>query len=374
MPDTIRTVQPHETEQFERFLERCYGHRRGFFGIYAPDIFVDVEGMARYCIILESAGEIVSHVGAYPMEIVVGPARVLAGGVGGVATIPEARGKGYMSKLLDESLQRMRNAGWSLSVLWGDRQRYGSFGWETCGMGYRLHITRRAMEWAKVPPANVTEADPRDPAVVEYVRGLHAGLQYRLERPRFALQLRRRNVRIFTAPEGFLLTTSDTPGDISVLEMASPAGKEASIILGTLIRCFGNAASVELSPGDTDRLDRLSQVMSHWSIAPQGMFRIINWPGLLRSLQPLLTLKAQGLPPFESCVGCQWGDEIEWATAIWDGRELAIEEKRRGEGVAVELRKLTALVLGGPQQGREALGGLGWLLPVPLHIPSLDHV
>ena len=73
-------------------------------------------------------------------------------------------------------------------------------------------------------------------------------------------------------------------------------------------------------------------------------------------------------------IGCQWGDKTEWATVSWDGRELTVEAARRGEGIEVELRKLTALVLGGPQQGLEALGGLGRLLPVPLHIPSLDHV
>jgi hypothetical protein len=58
----------------------------------------------------------------------------------------------------------------------------------------------------------------------------------------------------------------------------------------------------------------------------------------------------------------------------WDGGELAVSPERRGEGFEVDLPWLTGLVLGGPFTAPRELGALARLLPVPVHIPSLDRV
>ncbi|NQS89615.1 GNAT family N-acetyltransferase [Patescibacteria group bacterium] len=71
-------------------------------------------------------------VGIFPLTGVVGDAEIRIGGIGGVATLPEFRGKGYMSNLMECSIQKMTEDKYSISILWGDRQRYTNFGKEDC--------------------------------------------------------------------------------------------------------------------------------------------------------------------------------------------------------------------------------------------------
>jgi predicted N-acetyltransferase YhbS len=374
MSETIRTLRLDELDAFQRLLERCYGHRRGFNDRASPDLFRADEEATDCWLVVESDGRIVSHVGTYPLEVVLGPARVMTGGIGDVATLPGERGKGYMARLLEAIIARMRERGIPLSALWGDRQRYGSFGWETCGLGYILSLNRRSLERSGVQPAEIEEVDPRDPEVVARVRELHATLPFRVERPRLGLTLLRGSTRVFLGADGYLLASNDYAGNPDVIELASPTGREAELVFGAMQWMSGGSAEVRLGFDEGERLERLARAMNHWRLNTQGMLRIIDWPRLLTDLRPVLEQRAAGVAPFEACLGCRWRGEVQWATIEWDGAALAVSTERRGDGIEVELPLLTALLLGGPHAPPARLGPFGHLLPVPLHIPPLDHV
>ncbi len=375
MSEVIRTVRFEEAEEFQRFLERCYGFWPGFFSDTYPDRAEADEENRRCYLVLERDGKIVSHVGTYPMSIVIGLARVSCGGVGGVATLPEERGKGYMTRLMHESVERMRQQGMALSALWGDQQRYSTFGYETCGVKYVVRVTRRALGWLKIEPARLAEVAPSDPAAAARVGEMHAALPYRVERPRLALQLQRRDARLFLGEDSYLITNKAWGGNMQVREIHSPTGREPELILAMLNIAFASSAAVEVGPGDGGLMERLLPVAPGWEAYPQGMLRIVDWPRLVGDLKPLLAARAPGLEPFAVAVGCRWGEETEWATVDWDGTELDVRPgKDAGEAVELGVRELTAAVVGGPHPQVSRLGALGRLLPVPLHIPSLDHV
>ncbi len=340
MSEIIRTLRLEEQEEFERFLERCYGHSRGFFLRAAPDWHYPGQEAVQCCLVLERDGKIVSHVATYPLQIVVGPAQVWCGGIGDVATLPEARGQGCMSRLMEESRRRMRERGMPLAALWGDQQRYQNFGYETCGVRYNVQVTRRGLEVAGDSPADVTEVDPRDPEVVSQVGMLHATLAYRVEWPRVALKLQRSGVRVFLGPDGYLITREEGYSrDLDVQEISSPTGREAELILGAL------------------------------------NITIVDFPKLLQDLSPCLAQRAAGLPAFEISVGCHWKEEVDWATVKWDEAELIVEAGQNAEkAVVLGARELAAVLFGGPHPPPPGLGTFGRLLPVPLHIPPLDHV
>jgi hypothetical protein len=278
-----------------------------------------------------------------------------------------------MSALLEASIQRWRERGWTLAALWGDRQRYGAFGWETCGLKYVLSVTHRSLERHGIAAAEVGEVDRLDPTAVERVRALHATLPCRVERPDLALKLSREGVRVFLGPDGYLLSRGDY-GELQVSELASPAGREPELIAGALQWARTGSARVEVGPGELERLARVTQVMSGWSAGPQGQLRILSWPGLLRDLRPLLAERAAGLAPFAVCIGCWWKDETEWAAIEWDGDAMAISEERKGRAIEIGLPTLTGLMFGSPHPLPPELGLFGRLLPVPLHVPLLDHV
>jgi GNAT superfamily N-acetyltransferase len=373
MSEIVRVLRVEERQSFERFLERCYGCGWGAFSRWGPEVFRDDEESMQCHLVLEADGRIVSAVGGYPMELVLGPARVALVGVGNVATDPSVRGKGYMSRMLEASIARWRERGRTLSPLWGDRQRYGSFGWESCGLKYTVTVTRRSLERGGIVPGEVEEVDPRGPSVVEQVRALHATLPFRIERPHFDLKLRREGVRVFLGPDGYLVSRGDY-GDMRIAEIVSPTQREPELIAGALDRAHTGTAHIELGPGERERLARVTSVMSGWQVGPQGMVRILDWPRLLGELRPLLAQSAVGLPPFTMCVGCRRREETEWATVEWDGEELAVEAKRTGEGTEVDLPTLTGLVLGSPHPMPAELGAFARLLPVPVHVPTLDRV
>ena len=373
MPEMIRSARRDEREGFMRFLERCYGSGRGAWVRWQPHLFMEEAEWEDYHLVLEDGGRIVSHVGGYPLPLVMGPTRVTAAGVGNVATLPGERGKGHMSRLLEESIRLWRERGWNLSALWGDRQRYLSFGWERCGTTYTAHLSRRSLERNGVEPAEVEEVDPTDAAVATRVAELHRSIPYRVERPRPDLMLRREGLRVFLGPDGYLLSHGDY-GDLRVSEIASPGDRAPELILGALDWASTGSANVDMGPGDIDRLMRVVDAMGGWGSGSLGMLRIVHWPGLARDLQPLLQERAEGLPAFRKSVGCRWRDDVEWATVDWDGETLAIDEGTNAAPVEVELPRLTALVFGGPLAGAEKLGPLARLLPLPVHVHSLDHV
>jgi len=134
MSEIIRTVRLEEQEEFERFLELCYGYGWGWFLHNLPDQHRPEQEAVQCCLVLERDGKIVSHVATYPLEIVIGPARVRCGGIGDVATLPEKRGQGYISRLMNESVRRMRERGMPLSWLGGDQQRYQNLVMKLAGL------------------------------------------------------------------------------------------------------------------------------------------------------------------------------------------------------------------------------------------------
>ena len=378
MSETIRTVHPDERETFERFLERCYGHWRGFFPHTYPDLYEAAKADTSPYLVLERDGQILSHVGTFRMTAVVHDCRIPCAGIGGVATAPEARGQGYMSRLMDASIDRMKQWGIAFSVLWGDQQRYQNFGYETCGLKYTITLTRRGFERAGIDPAPIEEVDPLAPASAAAVANFHKLIPCRVDRTPddIAQKLRRPFVRLFLSDHGYVLARREFGRDLDVLEVASPDELEAELILGALNITFGSTAHVSLGPDEGERTNRLLRAASGWSVRPQGMMRIIDLAALLEAARPLLESRAAGLPPFEVSVGGRWNDQAQWATVRWDGQSTMTIERGPGAdiSVAVSLRRLTAWLFGGPHAGAEALGPLAYLLPIPVHFPALDHV
>ncbi|MGI6082338.1 MAG: GNAT family N-acetyltransferase [Limnochordia bacterium] len=373
MDPAVRFVTRDEIDRLQRFLERSYGHGRDFFLRYYPEL----QEIAPECsMVIEADAGIAAHVGVYPMTLRVGPSTIRCGGIGGVATAVDQRGRGLMSRLMLEATKHMRERGWSLSVLWGDRQRYQHFGYQTCGIKYNMFISRRSLQRAHVrPAASVEEVDKSSPGVIRRLEEMSATIQFGVKRRHLPLVLSRPTVRVFMGDEGYLISLKDRSGDLEVTEVFSNTGAEAELIHGALDWSFGNGANVELSAAQTEPCVRLGQVCNYWRVTPQGMFRIINWPRLAQELAPFLSTRVAGLRPFDISIGCRWEESTEWATVEWDGAELSVRPGRYArEHVELCNPRLSGQLFGGPFGDTRQLGMFGHLLPVPIHIPNIDHV
>lgn len=372
MPE-IRTLRPADDDVLHRLLDRAFGHSRNWFRRNQPDLYGDDPQLFESGLVLAEGDQLLCHVATFPMELVAGPVRIPCGGIGNVATAPEARGKGYMSQLMEKSIERMAEWGWSLSVLWGDTQRYGNFGYARAGLELRLDVNARTMKG--VTPATLEEVDLADLDVAANIEALYRQLPYRTDRPRFPYRLQRPNLRGFLGDDGYVIVRGDRGGNQTIIELASPTGKEPELVRGVLELTYGSAATLFLEAEPSDRLARLQNVANMWSVHPQGLFRIVDWPLFMEQVAPLLEQRAQGLPPFQISIGARWQDECTVVSLNWDGERLQVTPGREAEPyVELELRRLTRLMLGAPGEDGRELGAFARLLPVPVHVPHLDHV
>ncbi|MEM0259461.1 MAG: GNAT family N-acetyltransferase [Thermoproteota archaeon] len=372
MSPNIRTLKLEEWDDFMRFLERSYGHSRNFFPRSYPQLYRKEKDALSSFIVLEENGKIVSHVGLFPLEVVSFGARIKVGGIGGVATLPEERKKGYMSKLLDYAYQLMKQNGWPLSVLWGDRQRYYSFGWDIAGLKYSITITTRSLDWNNVKATEVNEVSPED--AVSFVEKLHGNLKLRVERKNYILNLKKQGIRIWTGKEGYVISSGEI-GSPRLIEVVSSEGKEPELIRGVMERCFGDSASIEVSAFDTDRLERLIKVASFWTIVPEGQFRIIDIASLLEAFKGLLSSRAKMVKDFDISLGLKFGSDVDVATIFVKDGEVSISKGKHSKNyIELDEREAVPILLGGSNLSLEKVRELSLLLPLPIHIPSLDHV
>ncbi len=104
------------------------------FEAFYPDLFLaDDDVLGRHAIIREN-GKIVACVGTYLILMQVCGRRIMTAGVGQVATLPECRGKGYMTALITHELDRCRREGAVVAHLGGRRDRYSRFGFDNAGL------------------------------------------------------------------------------------------------------------------------------------------------------------------------------------------------------------------------------------------------
>jgi hypothetical protein len=267
----------------------------------------------------------------------------------------------------------MKEKGWALSVLWGDRQRYYPFGWETGGLKYSLTMTRRALTRAGVKPSKLKEASARE--ALSQVQKLQTSLPMRVERTRMPESLSKSFLRHWISDDGYIITNRGGSGPPRVFEVVSETGREKELIMGVIDRCFKDWATVEVNAFDRDRFERLFQATSQWTLESEGQFRIINLAGFLRPFAKLLATKAQSLPNFSIAVGLRHNNTVDVANLeLRDGNLEITGAKKNGNYVELDEREGIRLFLGPYFEPPTSLRTISALFPIPLHIPKMDEV
>lgn len=141
-------------ERIIAFADRVFGEDvapEGFAGLI-PDLYgprASCDG--NHLLVLEE-GEIQALLLAEPTTFVCG-GRMLKGlGVGTVSVSEQARGKGYMQKLLSCVREGMERDGYAFAVLSGQRQRYSYWGYEPTGTALVFELTGSNVKHALCGP------------------------------------------------------------------------------------------------------------------------------------------------------------------------------------------------------------------------------
>ena len=139
----ITIAKAEECDKLVNVLNSVFGRGQATmpqFNKMYPDIFIPTaEKMAPHALIKDEAtDEILSCVGAYPIEMTVAGCKVPIIGIGQVSTAAQALGKGYMSALLKYQLNTYKEKGYALAWLGGRHDRYGHFGFETSCLSFNF--------------------------------------------------------------------------------------------------------------------------------------------------------------------------------------------------------------------------------------------
>ncbi|MGC9360189.1 MAG: GNAT family N-acetyltransferase [Anaerolineae bacterium] len=382
MSEIITQLEPDQHEELLRFLERAFEQERGFFQREFPHWYTDPTTCTKASHVILSDGKIASHVGLYPIEVSADGVSLTVGGIGAVATAPEERGKGHMSRLLQYVIEVMRQRGYPLSWLGGDRQRYGTYGWEAAGLTYRLTFSKRSLDWTAVRPIATQLAEPEE--AVPIVEALHRHATCWTRRPRLAQQLRAQNTRIWTCEDGYAIVRRTNHGRseerLQILEMVSTSHREPRLIRTIIEASEATEAEWSLAACDQARLARLMPYAAHWRSGPDGMYRIVDPVRLLEAAKPYLRRWADALDGCSLCIAIQEHDRTTAVTLAFAEGDvqvtptppLAPAEQR----VDLDILEATRLLLGGPPTNHETElpAGLLAALPLPMHIPPMDHI
>ncbi len=144
-------------------------HFRDILPIMCRD---DEEHMNKHLAIREN-GAICAVLGVYPLPVQIGAVTLLGSTVGNVGTLPEARGKGYMTALLDGAMEELERLDADLSRLGGRRQRYNRYGYERAGFQYSFHLPLENAEAASREPITFRPIGLADTELLDIARRLY---------------------------------------------------------------------------------------------------------------------------------------------------------------------------------------------------------
>ena len=136
----VRISQDADREKLIACADSAFGDSvpvGGFAGLL-PKLYGPGARVGGNHLIAEEDGEILGVVLAEPMEYRVFGERLKIASVGTVSVAGQARGRGIMRLLMDETVRRLREEGFDFAFLGGQRQRYAYWGFQGCGtqMGF----------------------------------------------------------------------------------------------------------------------------------------------------------------------------------------------------------------------------------------------
>ena len=158
MDDEIIQLSASDFDEFIRFQNRSFRYPpdRGLDWL-VPTMYRPTAWHMQCNYAMRRNGAFAAIVGLYPITWHLGARTLRIAGIGGVSTEPALRGTGLMSKMMIRIKQVIRDQGYPLSFLGGQRHRYRYFGWDRCGLSLKAHISPACVKhrFAAAPPVRI---------------------------------------------------------------------------------------------------------------------------------------------------------------------------------------------------------------------------
>lgn len=280
--DGPRLARADELPDIHSLVDRCFNCVSGEMRAINP-LCYDESHPERHAIIRRD-GDIVSHVACVPETWVVGGDRLRCWGVSGVATDPRHRGNGYMSELIKFWLDRMDDANIPISQLWGDRQRYGRFGWAIGGRECEYDINRRSYPDPPDRDEHIVHYDGSDEHLA-HLDAVHRTTRYHVERDRAVHQnvFGQRGVETFlyVEPDKAAYLSFSNDGRTRIVKELGGSDRGVQALLSYLLRAY-YTEQIRCYVHPTDDLNEtLAAVSSDWRVHTLKKLNVRDLPVVL---------------------------------------------------------------------------------------------
>ncbi len=237
--------------------------------------------------VMKDGSKVVSHVGYVDQTVLVEGNEVKVAGITFVSTLPDYRGRGFMTGLLKRCIEAMTEEGYAFSDLGGNRQRYGHFGWENAGRGWDFHITKRSLDDTNTPVGFKIAPYQASSKEIDAIIAIHDQEPLRMKRTRelYEMLLGRMGKQVWLASNddgvAAYLVNNDGGKIPWVLEFG---GNEEGI--HAILRYFIDTIRIESigvsSPWLHPLNHKLFSISSSWSVICPRMLKILNLESTLR--------------------------------------------------------------------------------------------
>lgn len=321
-------------------------------------------------------GKLKAAIGAFDSVLNVGGEELICRGIGNVAVHPYSRSKGYMIDCMTMALSDMIRDGVDYSILGGQRQRYGYFGFDAIGPEYKIPINSTNMRhvFRDVP---FTELEIRD-VKADDIELLDKMFELHNSRPLHTVRSREKFfdiARSWRKPVRAILKNGTFIGYFcgSLCELTLTNMTDFNDVIRNYIRNYGDV-TMDIAAWDTEMIEAAMAICEYTEVGTCDMFNIFNYKkfvgAFLRFKTTLETLADGTLTLFiHGYAGdCKIKLTVENNTAV-------VEDYDSECDFELDHKEAMQLIFGlhSPYTRQLKPAVRSWF-PLPLYVESADHV
>lgn len=333
-------------------------------------------------VIIKEDGAIKAAIGCYPLDVTAAGRSLKVMGIGNVAVATDSRRKGYMVELMNLALDIMKDEDFDYSLLGGQRQRYGYFGYEPTGAvrhfvinkGNIAHIKGKDYKTA-FTAKEVTESDV---GTVDRIVALYKSLPYYMDRNREnCLDVLRswRTVPYAAYKNGEFKGYFAAQKFGGILEIkAADVEDTIDLILCAMDVIGAESIDFSIPVFDTDFCDYMIKYCCGVSIGNADMINIFNYG---KFIEAFLAIKAQrmNLCPGTLNILVHGYKRDENLSITVDGKNVSVTETDAKPDLELDHLRTIDFISGIYSESRNSLPAFaqGWF-PVDFFAYSQDNV
>jgi predicted acetyltransferase len=294
--EKVLRASPSDFDSVMQLADTCFlgdQNRGGMLARWGHCYIHEPEHLRRHLIIRDGA-RVVGHVAYIDQTAIVDGGEIRCAGISGVATHPDYRKKGLMTRLLNHCIDAMGTEGYPLSDLGGDTQRYRRFGWERAGRQWVINLSPRSIGEVSAPVGWTVTSYGSTDADLAFIRAIHESESVRMARGEtmYRLLLARKGWQTWLAERqdnrrAYMVVQADDPKRQTVSEVGGHA-EGVHAIITSLMRDRG-VESLTISLPWRHPLQRaMLRISCGWHVPPSRMLRINDLAGTLRGFLPHL--------------------------------------------------------------------------------------